>query len=156
MESWRGLWGVHAFGSTFVVGYHYSPCGDTKARMNHTSHIRVRLVPKDCVCPITNSLSGDPDLNPGLWCASPTLCALSQRGRQFYNIWWNALLDNEGIMQINVIVDRIWCCRLQLTLVLARPMCRNLTSILYYPGSGLSLGHVALCSLGLLNKLPGK
>ena len=34
--------------------------------------------------------------------------------------------DDEGIMQIDVIVDRIWCCRLKVTFVLARPMCRHL------------------------------
>jgi len=49
--------GVHEFGITFLVGNPNSPCGDCKARMNHKSHITVILVPKDCVCPIINSLS---------------------------------------------------------------------------------------------------
>ena len=46
-------------------------------------------------------------------------------------------------MQITVIVDRIWCCRLQLTLVLARPMCRNLTSC------GIPERHVGVHEFGI-------
>ena len=88
VESRRGLLGVHEFGITFLVGNVNSPCSYTKTRMHHTSHIRVILAPKVCVCPIVNSESRDSDVNPGLLVASPTLYALSQRGRQCYDIWW--------------------------------------------------------------------
>jgi hypothetical protein len=57
---------VQEFGITFLVGNPNSPCGHSLARMHHTIHIKVRLVPKDCVYPIINYLSRDSDLNPGL------------------------------------------------------------------------------------------
>ena len=68
--------GVHEFGITFHVRNPNSPCGDCKAQMHYTSHIRHLIVPKDCGCPIITSLSRDPGLNPGIWGASPTLYAL--------------------------------------------------------------------------------
>ena len=45
-----------------------------------------------------------------------------------YDISRNVVLANEGIGQINIIVDRTWCCRLNLSSVLVRPMRRHLTS----------------------------
>jgi hypothetical protein len=125
--------GMHEFGITFLVGNANSRCGDRRARVHHTSYIRVNIVPKDCVCSILNSGSRDTDLNPGLCVAGPTLCGLTSGvdnltiSVEYYDIWWNVIADNDCIMQIIVIVDRIWCCNLQLTLVLGRIMYRHLT-----------------------------
>jgi len=134
VESRRGLCGVHEFGLTFLSRKPNSPCGYCKARMHYRSHIRVILVPKDCVCPIISSLSRDPGLNPGIWVlvqrSTPWASGTDNLtiSGEYYDIWWNVILASEGIMQIIVIVDRIWFCRLQLALVLDRPMCRHLTS----------------------------
>ena len=126
--------GVHEFGITFLSGNANSPCDDRRARMHRKSYIRVDIVPNYCVCPILNSGSRDTDLNPGLYGASPTLCGLTSGDDiltipvEYYDIWWNVITDNDCIMQIIVIVDRIWCCNLQLTLVLGMIMYCRLTS----------------------------
>jgi hypothetical protein len=71
------FWGVLKIGIAFHVGNPSSPIDGSKARMHRTSHIRVLLVPKHCVCLIINYGSRVPYLNPGLLGASPTLNALS-------------------------------------------------------------------------------
>ena len=91
--------GVHEFGITCLVGNATSPCGDRRARVHHTSYIRVNIVPKDCVCPIYNYGCRDTDLNPGRCGASPALCGLTSGADR------NVIADNDCIMQIIVIVD---------------------------------------------------
>jgi hypothetical protein len=135
--TWCGIseWpvGVHEFGITFLVGNVSSPCGDQRATVHHTRYFRVHIVPKDCVCPILNSGSRDTYLNPVLCGACPSLCGLTSGADnltisvEYYDIRWNVIADNDCIKKIIVIVDRIWFCNLQLTLVLGRIMYRHLT-----------------------------